>query len=126
MGARIRIPLWVSLPCLAVGVVALGAVAAGAIGLSGTRGYLTRQTDGNLLACAGRATGQPFVDWSASGPVPPGACDMQLLSASGQLLTPRASGAGHGRSSRPAGRGWRRICHGRLPCPARAEAGASC
>ncbi len=103
MGARVQIPLWVSLPCLAVSVVALGAVAAGAIGLSGTRGYLTRQTDSNLLACAGRATGQPFVDWSASGPVPPGACDMELLSASGQLLTPPASGAGHGPVI-PAGR----------------------
>jgi hypothetical protein len=68
MGARIGIPLWVSLPCVAVSVVALGAVAAGVAGLSATRGYLTRQTDSSLLACAGGAMVQRLVDWPASGP----------------------------------------------------------
>jgi signal transduction histidine kinase len=93
MGARIRIPLWVLLPCLAVSLVALGAVAAGAVGISATRGYLTRQTDSNLLACADGATGQRLLAWPGSGPVPSGPCDLELLSASGQELTPPPPGA---------------------------------
>lgn len=105
MRTRIRVPLWVSLPCLAVCAVALGAVAAGAVGLSGTRGYLTRQADSSLLACADGMTGQRLVDWSASGPVPSGACDMELLSASGQLLAPPPPGAGPGPVI-PADRSW--------------------
>lgn len=105
MRARIRIPLWVSLPCLAVGLVALGAVAAGAVGVSATRGYLTRQTDRNLLACAGGAAGQRLAAWPASGWAPSGACDMELLSASGQLLAPPDSGAGPGPVI-PADRSW--------------------
>jgi signal transduction histidine kinase len=103
MGARIRIPLWVSLPCLAVSVVGLGAVAAGAVSMSVTRGYLTRQTDSSLLACAGEATGQLMVDWPA--PVPSGACDTELLSASGQLIAPPAPGEGAGPVI-PADRSW--------------------
>jgi hypothetical protein len=105
MRARISVPLWVSLPCLAVSAVALGAVAAGAVGLSGTRGYLTQQADSSLLACAGGITGQRLVDWPASGPVPSGACDMELLNASGQLLAPRPRGAGPGPVI-PADRSW--------------------
>jgi hypothetical protein len=105
MRARISVPLWVSLPCLAVSAVALGAVAAGAAGLSGTRGYLTRQADSSLLACADGVTGQRLVDWSASGPVPSGACDMELLSAGGQLLAPPPRGAGPGPII-PADRSW--------------------
>ena len=105
MGARVRIPLWVSLPCVAVGVAALGAVAVGAAGVSGMHGYLTRQTDSSLVACAGGAAGQRFVDWPASGPGPSSACDMELLSASGQLLAPPAPGAGPGPVI-PAGRSW--------------------
>jgi two-component system, OmpR family, sensor kinase len=105
MRTRIRVPLWVSLPCLAVCAVALGAVAAGAVSLSGTRGYLTRQADSSLLACASGVTGQRLVDWPASGPVPSGACDMELLSASGQLLAPPLPGAGPGPVI-PAGRSW--------------------
>ena len=105
MGMHIRIPLWVSLPCVAVSVMALGAVAVDAVGIAGTRGYLTRQTDSNLLACAGGATGQRLVDWPAFGPVPSGACDMELLSASGQLLSPPAPGAGPGPVI-PADRWW--------------------
>ena len=105
MGARVRIPLWVSLPCVAVSVAALGAVAAGAVGVSGMRGYLTRQTDSNLLACAGGAAGQRFADWPAAGPGPSSACGMELLSASGQLLAPPVPGAGPGPVI-PAERSW--------------------
>ena len=105
MGARVRIPLWVSLPCVAVSVAALGAVAAGAAGVSGMYGYLTRQTDSNLMACVGRAASWRFVDWPASGPGPSRACDMELLSASGQLLAPPVPGAGPGPVI-PADRSW--------------------
>jgi hypothetical protein len=105
MRTRIRVPLWVSLPCLAVCAVALGVVAAGAVSLSGTRGYLTRQTDTSLLACADGVTGQRLVDWPAAGPVPSGGCDMELLSASGQLLAPPPPGAGPGPVI-PADRSW--------------------
>jgi signal transduction histidine kinase len=96
MGARIRIPLWVLLPFLAVSVVALGAVAAGAVGILQARGYLTRQADGNLAACARTASSQQFTAGPTSGPAPSGACDVELLSATGQLLTPTVPGASHG------------------------------
>jgi signal transduction histidine kinase len=92
MGARVRIPLWVLLPCAAVSIVALGAIAAGAAGVSATDGYLTRQTDSELLACADAATGQHLAAWPASRPVLAGACDLELLTASGQELTPPAPG----------------------------------
>jgi hypothetical protein len=50
MGALIRMPLRVLLPCLAVSFVAFGAVAAGLAGVSGASGYLMRQADNNVLA----------------------------------------------------------------------------
>lgn len=105
MGARTRIPLWVLLPSLAVSVVALGAIAAGVIGITGARGDLIRQADSNLQACAGQMLSQGFVAGPTSGPAPPGACDMELLSASGQLLTPPAPGAGPGPAI-PASPSW--------------------
>jgi hypothetical protein len=105
MGARVRIPLWVLLPGLAVSVVAIGAVAAGAIGIAGTRADLIRQADGNLLACAGQVLSRDFVAGPTSGPAPSGTCDMELLSASGQLLTPPAPGAGPGPAI-PASPSW--------------------
>jgi hypothetical protein len=100
VGTRIRIPLRVLLPCLAVSLVALGAVVVGIADVSAARGYLVRQTDQNLLACASSVLSHPFVAPPTSGPVsgqvPPGTCDMELLSASGQLLTPPAPGTGPG------------------------------
>ncbi len=94
MAWPIRIPLWVLLPGLAVSVVALGAFAAGAVGVSLARGYLTRQADANLSACAASVLSQHFTAGPTAGPAPSGACDVELLSANGQLLTP-------GRGSRP-------------------------
>jgi hypothetical protein len=102
MGARTRIPLWVLLPSLVVSVVALGAIAAGAIAIAGTRGDLIRQADSNLQACAGQVLSQGFVVGPTSGPAPLGTCDMELLSASGQLLTPPALGAAPGTAPGPA------------------------
>ena len=109
MGLHVRIPLRVLLPCLAVSVVACGAVVAGVVDVSGVRGYLIRQADASLLACAASMLSHRFVAAPDSGPVPgpqsPGACDMELLSASGQLLTPPAPGAGPGPAI-PAGYSW--------------------
>ena len=100
MGANIRIPLRVLLPCLAVSLAAFGAVAAGLAGVSAASGYLMRQTDNNLTACAGSVLSDGFVAPPNSAPVsgqlPAGACDMELLSASGQVLTLAAPGSAHG------------------------------
>jgi hypothetical protein len=100
VGALVRVPLGVLLPCLAVGVAVFGAVAAGIAGVSVTSGYLTRQADNNLLACAGRMLSHGFVAAPGPGPVvgpePPGACGVELLNASGQPLTPSAPGLASG------------------------------
>ena len=90
VGALIRIPLRVLLPCLAVSLAAFGAVAVGLAGVWGTSGYLMRQVDNNLLACATSMLSDGFV--AAPGlrpglrPGAAGSCDMELLSASGQVL----------------------------------------
>ena len=91
MGWSIRVPLWVLLPSLAVGLVAFGAVAVGVAGISGTDGYLMRQADSSLLACAGSVLSGGVVAAPGSGPssgqaLPPGACGWELLSTSGQVL----------------------------------------
>lgn len=61
MGARIRIPLRVLLACLAVSLAAIGAVAVGLAEVSATRGYLMRQADDGLLACARSMLSHGFV-----------------------------------------------------------------
>lgn len=100
VGALIRIPLRVLLPCLAVSLVASGAVAIGIAGVSGTGSYLTRQADNDLLACASSMLGHGMVAAPGSGPVSsqmsPGACRAELLSASGQVLTLAAPGTAPG------------------------------
>ena len=109
MGAGIRIPLRVLLPCLAVSLVAFGAAAVGIAGVSGTNGYLMRQADKNLLACASSILSHGFVAPPGSGPVSsqvlPGACGMELLSASGQVLTLAAPGTAPGPAI-PADTSW--------------------
>jgi two-component system OmpR family sensor kinase len=96
VGTLIRVPLQVLLPCLAACLGVFGAVAAGIAGVSVTSSYLTRQADNNLLACASSMLSHGFVAAPGPGPIaspePPGACDMELLSASGQLLTLAAPG----------------------------------
>ena len=81
-------------------LAAFGAVAAGLAGVSAASGYLMRQTDNNLMACAGSVLSDGFVAPPNSAPVPgqlpAGACDMELLSASGQVLTLAAPGTAHG------------------------------
>jgi two-component system OmpR family sensor kinase len=100
-----RIPLRVLLPCLAVSLVAIAAAVFGLAGVSGIRGHLMRQTDDGLVACASSLLSRPFAAAPESGPASPGACDMELLSASGQSLTPAAPGTAAG-PALPAGGSW--------------------
>jgi hypothetical protein len=132
VGARIAVPLGVLLPCLAVSLAALGAVATGVAMVSGTSGYLVRQADRDVLACAESVLSRGLVMMpgpvppgasgpvppgasgpvppgasgpvppGASGPVPPGACGVELLSADGQVLVPAADGG----PVLPSGRAW--------------------
>ncbi len=97
MGARIVMPLRVLLPCVAVCLVASGAAAIGAAGVPVAGGYVMRQADDALQACASSMLSHGLVAVPGSGPVPgpavPGACGMELLSASGQVLIPASAGA---------------------------------
>ena len=112
MGVRRVMPLRVLLPCLAVCLVAPGAAAIGAAVVSAADGYMTRQADDAVRACAAGLLGRGLVVVPGSGPVAsqamPGGCDIQLRNARGQMLVPTApaapgpgSGPGSG-SERPA------------------------
>ncbi len=108
MGARIVMPLRVLLPCLAVCLAASGAAAIGAAGVSAAGGYVMRQADDSLRACAGSMLSHGLVAVPGSGLVPgramPGACGMELLTASGQMLIPAAPAAPG--PAIPAGGSW--------------------
>jgi signal transduction histidine kinase len=95
MRTRIRIPLRVLLPCLAVSLVAVGAVAVGLADVSGTRGYLVRQADHDLLNCAASMLSHPLVVAPVADPAA-GPCAVELLSTGGRLLPPLAPGAAAG------------------------------
>jgi hypothetical protein len=125
MGAFTRMPLRVLLPGLAVSFVALGAIAAGLAGVSGAGGYLMRQADASLLACASSMLSHGFVAAPGSSQAVPGPCAMELLSTSGQVLTPAAPGTANGPVI-PAGGAWRAAHRGRpvtVPGPEPAGAG---
>ena len=98
MGARIRLPLRVLLTCVAVCLVASGAAAIGVAGVQAAGGYVLRQADDGLLACASSVLSHGPVAVPGSGAVPgqapPVACGMELLSVSGQVLIPAPAGAG--------------------------------
>jgi len=100
VGARIAVPLGVLLPCLAVSLAASGAVATGVAIASGTSGYLVRQADQDVLACAESLQSRGLV--VVPGSVPPGACGIELLSTGGQVLVPAAAGG----PVIPSGRSW--------------------
>jgi len=100
VGARIAVPLGVLLPCLAVGLAASGAVVTGVAMVSGTSGYLVRQADQEVLACAESLQSRGLV--VVPGSVPPGACGIELLSSGGQVLVPAAGGG----PVIPPGRSW--------------------
>ena len=52
VGARIRLPLGVLLPCVAVCLAASGAAAIGAVCVRAAGSYVIRQADDGLRACA--------------------------------------------------------------------------
>ena len=89
---RIRLPLRVLLPCVAVCLVACGAAAIGAVCVQAAHGYVMRQADEGLRACASSLLGHGLVAVPESGAVPgqapPGPCGMELLSVTGQVLIP--------------------------------------
>ncbi len=97
MGARIVMPLRMLLPCLAVCLVASGAAAIGVAGVSAADGYLMRQADDALRACATSMLSHGLVAVPGPGPAPgramPGGCGMELRSAGGQMLIPPAPAA---------------------------------
>jgi hypothetical protein len=107
MGVRLVLPLRVLLPCLAVWLVAAGAAAIGVAGVSAAGGFVIRQADDAVRACAsgvlshGPVTvpGYGLVAVPGSGLMPgpagPGACGAELVSASGQVLIPSAAAAGN-------------------------------
>ena len=108
MGARIRLPLRVLLPCVAVCLVASGAAAIGAACMSAVDSYVMRQADDGLRACASSMLSHGPVAVPGSGPVPgqapPVPCGMELLSVSGQVLIPAPAGVGG--PAIPAGGSW--------------------
>ena len=97
MGARIVMPLRILLPCLAVCLVASGAAAIGVAGVSAADGYLMRQADDALRACATSVLSHGLVAVPGPGRAPgramPGGCGMELRSAGGQMLIPPAPAA---------------------------------
>ncbi len=93
MSACIRLPLRVLLPCLAVCLAASGAAAIGVAGVSAAGGYLMRQADDAVQACASGMLSHGLVAVPSSGPAPGRACGMELLSASGQMLIPATAAA---------------------------------
>jgi hypothetical protein len=125
VGAGIRLPLRVVLPLVAVGLAAAGASAVGVAEVSAAHGYLMRQVDENLTACAADPLSHPVEAMPGAGPAPglvlPGPCEAELLSAGGQPLTAAVPGAPAGpllpvSGSRPvtvagtgSGGGWRVI-----------------
>jgi hypothetical protein len=100
VGARIAVPLGVLLPCLAVSLAASGAVATGVAMVSSTSGYLVRQADQDVQACAESLQSRGLV--VVPGSVPPGACGIELLSTDGQVVVPAAAGG----PVIPPGRSW--------------------
>jgi hypothetical protein len=106
MGARIRVPPRapprVLLPCVAVCLVAAGAAVIGVAGAAVTGGYLLRQADDTVRACASGVLSRGLVAAPGSSPVLPG-CGIELFTAGGQILIPATPAAGPGVA--PAGPG---------------------
>jgi len=110
MGVRLVMPLRVLLPCLAVCLAAAGAAAIGVAVVSAAGGFVMRQADAAVRACAGSTLshgpvtvpgyglvavpGSGLVSVSGPGPAGSGTCGVELVSASGQVLIPAASAAG--------------------------------
>jgi hypothetical protein len=116
MGVRLVLPLRVLLPCVAVWLAAAGAAAIGVAGVSAAGGFVTRQADAAVRACAGSVLshgpvtvpgyGLAAVPGSGlvPGPAGSGGCGVELVTAGGQVLIPAASAAGS--PAVPAGGSW--------------------
>jgi hypothetical protein len=108
VGARIRLPVWVLLPWVAVCLVASGAAVIGAVCVLAADRSVVRQADDELRACAGSMLSRGPVAVPGSGAVPgqapPVPCGLELLSMSGQVLIPAPAGAGG--PAIPASRSW--------------------
>jgi hypothetical protein len=106
MGVRPVLPLRVLLPCLAVWLAAVGAAAIGFAGVSAAGGFVMRQADDAVRACASSVLSHgpvtvPGYGLAAvpgaglvPGPAGSGACGVELVTASGQVLIPAASAGG--------------------------------
>jgi hypothetical protein len=98
VGARVRLPLRVLLPCVAVCLVASGAAGVGAVCVPTAGVYVLRQTDDELQACASSMLSPGPVAVPGSGAVPgqapPVPCGMELRGVTGQVLIPPPAGAG--------------------------------
>ena len=106
MGVRPVLPLRVLLPCLAVWLAAAGAAAIGVAGVSAAGGFVMRQADDAVRACASSVLSHgpvtvPGYGLAAvpgaglvPGPAGSGACGVELVTATGQVLIPAASAAG--------------------------------
>jgi len=96
--ARVRLPLWVLLPCVAVCLAASGAAIIGAVCVSAADDSVMRQADDELRACASSMLSRGPVAVPGSGAVPgqapPVPCGMELLSTNGQVLIPAPAGVG--------------------------------
>jgi hypothetical protein len=113
VGARIRIPLQVLLPWLAVSLVAFGAVAVGIADVSGARGYLMRQADDDLQALREQHAESPLRGRAGlrSGLQPGVARSLRhgAVEREGAAADPRGPGAAPGPAI-PVG-GWRLPAH---------------
>jgi hypothetical protein len=98
VGARIRLPLGVLLPCVAVCLAASGAAAIGAVCVRAGGSYVIREADDGLRACASSTLSHGTVAVPGSGAVAghasPVPCKMELLSVSGRVLIPAPADAG--------------------------------
>ena len=116
MSVRLVLPLRVVLPCVAVWLAAAGAAAIGVAGVSAAGWVVMRQADAAVRACAGSVLshgpvtvpGYGLAAVPGSGLVPgtagSGACGVELVTASGQVLIPAAAAGGG--PAVPAGGSW--------------------
>lgn len=95
MGVRLVLPLRVLLPCLAVWLAAAGAAAIGVAGVPVAGGFVMRQADDAVRACAGSVLSHgpvtvPGYGLAAvpglglvPGPAGSGGCGVELVAAGG-------------------------------------------
>lgn len=96
MSVRFATPLRVLLACLAVFLAAVGAAAIGVAAVSTAGGFVMRQADDDVRACASSMLSHGLVvpvSGLVPGPAGSGTCGVELVSANAQVLVPAASAA---------------------------------